>query len=69
MTHRAGGSSVLSAGGLSQVEEEASWQVILVKATAQQSLTKQARVPLNLCLGCIDGSREDRSRGRAKGPG
>ena len=60
---------MLSAGGLSQVEEEASWQVILVRAVAQQSLTKQLRVPLNVCVGCNDGSREDISRGRAKGPG
>lgn len=60
---------MLSAGGLTQVEEEASWQVISVKAMAQQSLTKQVGIPLTLRLGCIDGSGEDRSRGRAKGPG
>lgn len=53
----------------SVLEEEASWQVIFVKTMAQQSVTKQVGIPLNLCLGCIDGSREDRSRGRAKGPG
>lgn len=59
---------MFSAGGLSQMEEEASWQGISVKAVAQQSLRKQVGIPLSLCLGC-DGSGEVRSRGRAKGPG
>lgn len=59
---------MLSAGSLSQVEEEEEEEEAVASCLAGHlcesdgsAESKQARAPLNLCLGCIDGSREDRS--------